>query len=269
MRPAALAFNAAASTFDARFEAWESVAAQRTAVRQALFEAFPPGGTILEIGGGTGEDAVWLAQRGFRLLSTDAAPAMVDVTGCKLAPFGSRAEIVAAEDLEPFAHRHLASGGGRFDGAFSNFACLNCVEDLQAVGRGLATLLKPGSTAILVVFGNAAPGEILVEVLRGRWQQAFRRFRSGAVPAKIGGHDFTVRYHRARAISSAMQPWFRLVRRLGIGIFVPPSAAEPWISQQPGFLRLLCRLDRITRRPLAFLGDHILYQFERTEIVAP
>ncbi len=269
MRPAALAFDAAASTFDGRFGEWQSVAAQRTAVRNALIAVFPPGGTILEIGGGTGEDAVWLAQRGFRLLLTDAAPKMVEVAGHKLAPFGSSAETVAAEDLDAFAQRYMASGGNRFDGAFSNFACLNCVDDLQTVGRGLARLLNPGSPALLVVFGNAAPGEILVECLRGRVQQAFRRFQTGAVPARVGGHDFTVRYHRARAIGSAMDPWFRLVRRLGIGIFVPPSAAEPWISRHPGLLGLLAGLDRITKRPLAPFGDHILYQFERTETAAP
>jgi hypothetical protein len=32
---------------------------------------------------------------------------------------------------------------------------------------------------------------------------------------------------------------------------------------------LLCRLDRIAKRPLALLGDHVLYQFERTELAAP
>jgi len=269
MRPAALAFDAAASTFDARFGEWQSVAAQRTVVREALVNLFPPGGAILEIGGGTGEDAVWLAQRGFTLLSTDAAPTMVETAHRKLASFGSRAETVAAEDLEQFARRYLGSKHSRFDGAFSNFACLNCVEDLGTVGRGLARLLQPGSIAALVLFGKFAPGEMVVECLRGSPRRAFRRFRHGAVPARIGGHDFTVRYHTARAIGLAMQPWFRLVRRLGIGIFVPPSAAEPWISRHPGLLGLLRRLDRAATRPLATLGDHVLYEFARTEVAAP
>jgi len=269
MRPAALAFDAVAASFDARFGEWQSVAAQRTAVRQVLVEVFPPKGKILEIGGGTGEDALWLARRGFELLLTDAAPAMVKVAASKLAPFDSRAEIVSAEDLDQFARRHLAGGGRRFDGAFSNFACLNCVDDLAPVGRGLAKLLNPGSAALLVFFGNTAPGEIIVECLRGKVAQAFRRFRLGAVPAKLGGLNFMVRYHRANAIRSAMCPWFRLVRRVGIGIFVPPSAAEPWISRHPRLLGLLDRLDRMGKRPFAFLGDHVLYHFDRTDIAAP
>jgi SAM-dependent methyltransferase len=269
MRPAALAFDAAASTFDVRFGEWQSVAAQRAAVREALVEVFPAGASILEIGGGTGEDAFWLARRGFGLLLTDPSPAMVSIAAKKLEPFHSRAEQLSAEDLEQFAFRQMASGGVPFDGVFSNFAALNCVDDLCTVGRGMARLLNPGNAALLVFFGNWAPGEILVECLRGRAGQAFRRFRHGAVPAKLGGLSFAVRYHRRHAICSAMHPWFRLVCRLGIGIFVPPSAAEPWISNHPRLLGLLDRLDCATRRRLAFLGDHVLYHFERTGIAAP
>ena len=77
LRPAARAFDAVASHFDARFGAWQSVAAQRRAVRSELLQRFPAGGTILEVGGGTGEDGVFLAERGFHVLSTDPSPTMV------------------------------------------------------------------------------------------------------------------------------------------------------------------------------------------------
>jgi predicted O-methyltransferase YrrM len=269
IRPAALAFDAVAPAFDHRFGAWQSVAAQRRAVRRVLVDVFPRGGRIFELGGGTGADAVWLAEREFELLLTDASPTMVELAGGKLALVGGRAEVVVAEELESFAEHLMASGGAPFDGAFSNFAPLNCVDDLSPVARGLACLLKPGCAAILVLFGAMAPGEILVECLRGRPQRALRRFRRGPVPAELGGLKFAVRYHRAGAIVSAMRPWFRLVRRLGIGIFVPPSAAEPWISRHRTLLASLEWADRLVSRPLAILGDHVLYHFERTSVNAP
>jgi hypothetical protein len=269
MRPAALAFDAAASGFDSRFAEWLSVAAQRQSVRRALAKVFPPGGRIFEIGGGTGEDALWLIRQGFDVLLTDAAPAMVAMSAKKFAMFGGRAELMAAEDLERFARRYLAGGGQLFDGAFSNFAPLNCVSDLAPVGRGLASVLRRESPAMLVVFGNFAPGEMLVECVRGRLRQAFRRFGRGDVPAQLGGKDFVVRYHKASELCSAMRPWFRLVRRVGVGIFVPPSAAEPWISTHPRLLTALDRIDRLARRPLALLGDHVLYHFERTDAPPP
>ncbi len=52
LSPAASAFDAIAPVFDSRFGSWASVAAQRRAVRAALLQQFPPGGRILEVGGG-------------------------------------------------------------------------------------------------------------------------------------------------------------------------------------------------------------------------
>ncbi|HWE83956.1 MAG TPA: class I SAM-dependent methyltransferase [Terracidiphilus sp.] len=263
MRSAAAAFEAIASDFDSRFGAWQSVAAQRRAVRDLLLRQFPPRGRILEVGGGTGEDAAYLAQRGFKVLLTDASPAMVGMATTKLAPLGSQAEVAAAEGLEEFGDAHTSAGGELFDGAFSNFAPLNCVADLESVARGLARLLKPGASAMLVVFGTFCPGEMVTETLRGRPHQAFRRLRRGAVPARLGGRDFAVTYHRRRALKSAFQPWFVLEKRFGIGIAVPPSGAEPWISCQPRLLAAMEQVDRLLSRSCAVLGDHVLYQFRR------
>lgn len=264
LRPAAVAFDAIAPTFDARFGAWHSVAAQRRAVRTALMRAFPIPGHILELGGGTGEDATFLAEYGYDVLLTDPSPAMVARANSKLAPFGARAEIVAGEELEDFAARYLSMDGPRFDGAFSNFAPLNCVTDLSPVARGLATLLKPGAAAMLVMFGAFCPGEMVVEVLRGRPHLALRRCKPGASPARLAEREFHIVYHRRAELVRAFAPWFVLEKRLGVGVTVPPSAAEPWISRQPYLLAAMEALDRGLARPLAMLGDHVLYQFRRT-----
>ena len=45
---------------------------------------------------------------------------------------------------------------------------------------------------------------------------------------------------------------------------MPPSAAEPWISERPRLLTAMEALDRVLARPLAGLGDHVLYQLRRT-----
>lgn len=265
LRAPALAFDAIATEFDQRFGYWRSVAAQRRAVRSALLQAFPEQGQILEIGGGTGEDAAFLARRKFKVFLTDPSPAMVSVANEKLEPFGGRAAMASAEEMEAFAEAHLTAGGRPFDGAFSNFAPLNCVADLRPVGRGLCDLLKPGAPLLLVVFGIFCPGEMLTEVLRGRPRLALRRFKRGEVHARLSGCEFRVVYHRRDEMIRAFSPWFTLEKRLGVGVTVPPSAAEPWISGHPRVLTTMESLDRLLARPLASFGDHILYQFRRTE----
>ena len=90
-----------------------------------------------------------------------------------------------------------------------------------------------------------------------------RRASKGDVPARLGGQSFSVRYHRKAAIVAAMAPGFRYMGRTAIGLFVPPSAAEPWISRHPWLLAGLEAADRIAAHRLALFGDHILYRFER------
>jgi len=264
LSPAARAFDAIAPEFDARFGVWASVAAQRRAVRAALIKEFPSRGRILELGGGTGEDAAFLAAQGYDVVLTDPSPAMVSVARSKLEPFHGRAELAAAEELEDFAARHDSTTEAPFDGAFANFAPLNCVMDLKPVARGLARLLKPGAPAMLVLFGVFCPGEMITELLRRRPEFALRRLRRGRSPARLSGREFDVVYHRRAGMEQAFAPWFALEKRLGIGIAVPPSAAEPWSSRHPRLLAAMESVDKVLRRPLAALGDHVLYQFRRT-----
>jgi ubiquinone/menaquinone biosynthesis C-methylase UbiE len=269
--PAAVrAFDALAPGFDAAFAGWASVAAQRRAVRRELLEAFPAGARLLEIGGGTGEDALFLAAERRRVHLTDGAPAMVRRTREKARAAGLdedvTAEAVTLETLDAWA---AARTGIHFDGAYSNFASLNCVTDHAPVARGLARLLQPGARALLVVFGPASPAEVAVLLLRGRFRASFRRFSRRPAPARLAGETFTVTYPAPRAFAAAFAPWFVLRSTTGIGVFVPPSSAEPWISRLPLAVAAGEALDRAFARPLALLADHVLLDFARTSAEAP
>src|SRR5947208_482190 len=65
--------------------------------RQSLLTldaAFGPGDLVLEIGCGTGMEAVLLARRGVRVVATDAAQGMIEVLSAKLAPGGVAEDVV-------------------------------------------------------------------------------------------------------------------------------------------------------------------------------
>lgn len=265
MSPAVAAFDAVAEHFDARFGEWASVAAQRVAVRRYLLRSFPSGSRLLELAGGTAEDALFLAARGRRVVFTDGSPAMVALARRKAdaAGLGDRidARVLPLERLDELATELVPATG--LQGAYSNFAGLNCVADLRPVARGLARLLPAGAPALLVVFGPWPPGELLVQLARGDLRAAFRR-RHGRAGARLAGREFEVHYPTPRTMAAAFVPWFELHRVRGIGIAVPPSAAEPYISRLPRLVRALAALDRVLAAPLAPLGDHVLLHFVRT-----
>lgn len=265
--PAVHAFDGVAQQFDERFGAWLSVAAQRRAVRQALLRVFAPGSHLLELGGGTGEDALFMAAHDRRVLLTDGSPAMVARAHRKVEAVGRAHEIetsaVLIEELPSFADARTSAGAPQFDGVYSNFAAFNCVADLAAAGQALARIVRPGGHVILVVFGVFSIGEMVIHLLRGDVRTAFRRMRRTAVPARISGLDFEVHYPSVAEIARAFGPEFRLSRKRGVGVFVPPSAAEPGISSFPEVVRAMAAADRVVATPLWFLGDHVLLELER------
>src|SRR5690348_6971761 len=102
---------------------------------RALDAAFHPGDLVLEIGCGTGIEAVHLARRGVRVVATDAAPGMIEVLSAKLAPGGSAHDVVSeitpvvlpASRLGELVEKY---GAGAFDGCYSSMGPLNCEPDL-------------------------------------------------------------------------------------------------------------------------------------------
>ena len=78
-RPAeAFPFDAAAADYDASFSSSLLGGLMRRALWRRLDACFRSGDRVLELGCGTGEDAVHLARRGIEILAIDSSAAMVD-----------------------------------------------------------------------------------------------------------------------------------------------------------------------------------------------
>ena len=174
------------------------------------------------------------------VLLTDASPAMVrDRRGASSRPLGARRRASAPPSDLASWRRARGARDAAFDGAFSNFAALNCVTDLEPVARGAGAAPSAGCAG--------AAGALRHHVRRARWwcssrgatsAAAFRRVAAGDVAGAARRREFTVRYHRARASSRAhARPGSGWRRAAAIGVFVPPSAAEPWISRAPAAAR--------------------------------
>src|SRR5512142_2340783 len=87
----AQAFDHIGARYDAEFTNTDLSRWFRRRVWERLASLFKPGDRVIELGCGTGEDAIWLAKRGVRVLAGDASPAMLAETARK-----ARAENVEA-----------------------------------------------------------------------------------------------------------------------------------------------------------------------------
>jgi SAM-dependent methyltransferase len=260
--PAASAFDRVATSYDELFTRTAIGRAQRRQVWSRLLAGFHRGDRILELNCGTGEDARFLAQHGVSVLACDASAAMIDVA----ASYSVVAEPAGFIEYRQLANEKLFRLSPRipFDGAFSNFSGLNCVADLQPVARNLAALVRPGARVLICLWSRVCLAEVLWFVVRGEAKKAFRRF-PGRATARLGDSSISVSYPTIASVRRAFAPWFRLETRRAIGLFVPPSYAEPWVRENTSKLAWLEKLDRaFSAWPgLRDAGDHVLLEFVR------
>ncbi|HLV80337.1 MAG TPA: methyltransferase domain-containing protein [Chthonomonadaceae bacterium] len=238
----------------------------RQAVWRRLEARFAPGDRILELNCGTGEDALYLAQRGVFVLATDAAPDMLRIAQAKIRRAGAKGKVrfhpmqieALAGAAFPYPEDVPALG---FDGALSNFGGLNCVSGLDGVAAGLARCLRPGGVIVLCVMGPFCPWEWGWFLRQRQPGKAFRRLRPGGVSWR----GLTVSYPTIRKVRRAFAPHFRLLRAAAIGALLPPPYTESWIAQHVRLLDILARWERrVESLPiLPALADHYLLEFER------
>jgi ubiquinone/menaquinone biosynthesis C-methylase UbiE len=257
-------FDSVAETYDEVFTNSLIGRAQRDSVWQELDRCFHAGQRILELNCGTGVDAVHLAERGVEVLACDVAPRMVAV---------ARQRLSAAELVAPVRFRVLATEDigrledeGPFDGVFSNFAGLNCVENLQAVACNLARLVRPGGRALFCFAGCFVAWEVVWYLAHGNPRKALRRFQRNGIRARLAvGVTVRVRYPSVRTLARVFSPILELRRWKGVGVVVPPSYLEGLARRHPAALNALVKADRwLGRVPLARgMADHRLLEFER------
>lgn len=259
-------FDALAAGYDKAFSSSKIGLAQRASVWTELAKTFHAGDRVLEIGCGTGIDACFLAERGVRVLACDSSSQMIGVATQRILENGYEKLVepllLRAEDLAALPADEL------FDGAFSNFGTLNCIEDLSQLACQLARRLRPGATALLCWMGPFCLWEIIWYLVQRNPGKAFRRLHRGGVTARIADGVFVrVQYHPVRRLARIFAPEFRLKSFKGIGVTVPPSYLESSAQRHPRLLRLCDRADsKLGRCPgVRALADHVLLRFERED----
>ncbi|MGA9116560.1 MAG: class I SAM-dependent methyltransferase [Bacteroidota bacterium] len=261
-RGARAAFEAAAASYDAHFEAGPGTPLLRLRVHELLRGLFPPGSRVLELNCGTGTDAIALARGGVHVMATDGAPRMISLVREKAYAEGLEAmistQVLPLERLEDLV-------GTRFDGIFSNLGGLNCLADIRPLLHPLALLLPPGAPLALGLMGRFCLWETASSLASGDVGRALRRLR-GSFPARVAERHFTVFYHSPGELRRRLGDAFVHERTLGLNILTPPPTSDRARRRLGRLLPLLEEADRLLSgiRPFHALGDHYVAVFRRT-----
>jgi SAM-dependent methyltransferase len=257
------AFDSVAADYDGPRGNNSLIQDMRREMWRWLDATFPTDGHLLDLGCGTGLDAVRMAERGHRVLATDWSPRMVERTQQRAA----RARVSDRVRTVALGAQELGriEGSSTFDGAYSNLGPLNCLPDLTAVSRECARLLKPGGRLVLTVIGRWCPWEIAYYAARADWTRIRVRFARGLTPVRMNGHTVWTRYWTPAELYHQFAREFTLVHCRALCLFVPPPYMT-WIrDRHPAWLARLWSWDRrVAGWPLLRrLGDHFLIVMQR------
>jgi ubiquinone/menaquinone biosynthesis C-methylase UbiE len=237
------AFDQLAARYDALWSDTAIGRRQREAVWRCIDPLFERGEHVLDLGCGTGCDALHLLRRGVRVHAIDASAEMLRIAQAR----GVTARRLPIEDIGELRYR-------RFDGALSNFGAFNCVPNLDPVARTLASIIRPGGYLAVCIMGRVCAWETLHYLRRLEPAKAFRRWSSCGAMTSLG---VRVTYPSVRRFLRVFRPYFKLIRWAGIGLSVPPSYVSG-ISEQ-AIARLAAVDRRLAHLPgLRALCDHRL-----------
>jgi ubiquinone/menaquinone biosynthesis C-methylase UbiE len=244
---AAAYFDQLAVRYDAVWTNSPTGRLQREAVWRHLDPLIRRGDRVLDIGCGTGDDALHFAQLGGQVLALDISPEMVRVARGK----GVNARVLPIEGIHALAVA--------FDLVLSNFGGFNCVRDLSAIRQTLARLVRPEGYLAVCLMGRFCLRESAHYALRGRFKKAARRWR-GETLTSAGLRVF---YPTLKRVRQALSPSFDLVADVGIGVSVPPSFIEGTPAPLLNTFALLDARIESSRIGRA-IGDHRLFVFRRS-----
>ncbi|MBS1634754.1 MAG: methyltransferase domain-containing protein [Bacteroidetes bacterium] len=258
------AFDPYASTYDAHFTHSWIGKAQRARVLKYLDPCLAQKrGALLELNCGTGEDAVYIAEKGIEVTATDISPEMIRVA--KQKDSKQQVKFIVSSIQELTSKTDINNLGY----VFSDFGGLNCLnpEEFRSLAANARRWLNADGYFIAVIMGRKCWWERFFFSWRGEKTKAARRTSQTGVDTVINEQKFLTWYYSPKEVESIFQDHFHTVTIKPIGLFIPPSYLEDWIKKYPVFGNVLILFEKCMGGIGAFANyaDHYIIVMQKKE----
>lgn len=260
---AADAFTGQSGIFDDLYAANTIIQYKRERVRNHVLRYLKPGSSILELNSGTGEDAIYFAGKGHCVHATDISAGMQNQLKSKVEQH-NLTDLVSNE-LCSYTNLGQLDNKGPYDLIFSNFAGLNCTNELDKVLYSLAPLLNPNGMLTIVILPKFCFWETLL-VFKGKFKTAFRRFfSSDGQTAHVEGSYFKCWYYNPSYITERLKNSFDVISIEGLCTIVPPSYIEGFAEKHPSAYNFLKKQeDKLKSKwPWKYVGDYYIISLRK------
>lgn len=252
------AFSKQSSVFDAIYSPNIIIQYKRQRVREHVGKFLKKQSNILELNSGTGEDAIYFAKQGNKVHATDISEGMQNILKQKVRE--ALLEEAISTEICSFNSLKTLLDKGAYDFIFSNFAGLNCTDNLNNILNTLPQLLSENGYVTMVIMPPFCLWETFT-FLKGNFNTAFRRFRANkGVQANVEGKTFTCWYYKSSYIKKIAKEKFDVIAIEGLCTIVPPSYFENFPKKHPLFFQKLVSLENKLKAawPFKYMGDYFI-----------
>lgn len=203
----------------------------------AIERLTPRGGQLLDIGCYTGEEALLLARKGYRVVGTDLSPRMIGLARQKASRWNVQDRIqfeaLRASDLS----RLLNKIENPFDTVYSVYGTLNLEPHLKKFKGALLDLMKPAGSLVCGLLNPTVLYELVVAPLLLQFHGYRKLPRRGVrIRTGIGGRFVEAFLYSPLEFAELMKPEFALEDLMGLHFFYPPprgkgAGSRWWIAR--------------------------------------
>jgi SAM-dependent methyltransferase len=218
---------------------------------------------LLEVGSGTGAEALEISQWVSGIIATDVSARMTELVRAKAAARGIEDKLLSvtlrageiARVRETIGRRSLRVGYS-FNGA------LNCEPELDSFVSQLHELLEPGGCFVCSVRNTTCASEMVSHGLALQFSRATPR-KTQPTMVSVGGMDIPSTYFSPSDFAARFEPAFKPVEVIGLPSLLPPAYLNDYYLRVRNVSSVLERLEPLLSviPPFNRLGDQTLFVF--------
>jgi ubiquinone/menaquinone biosynthesis C-methylase UbiE len=220
---------------------------------------------LLEIGCGTGSEAIQVSRHVKRIVATDISEKMLDLFERKVKAKRLDHKIIAAKARASeisTVKELLPEGSVRV--AYSFNGALNCEPDIHDVPGELAKVVREDGYFLCSIRNTLCLLEALSHSLVLQFDKTATR-KDQPTMVSVGGMDIPSCYYSPSRFANIFRPQFRVRKMIGLPAFLPPAYLSDYYLRT-GKARLIPeKLELILgdRFPFNRLGDQTLFVFQK------
>jgi SAM-dependent methyltransferase len=224
-----------------------------------------PSDVLLEIGCGTGTEAIMVSKHVKGTVATDIAERMLEILRKKvLAKKLEHRVIVARARASEIGTVEGLLPGGKVRVAFSFNGALNCEPRLSQVAQRLAKIIEKNGYFLCSIRNTLCLAEAISHSMVLQLDKMAAR-KNQPTMVSVGGIDIPSYYYSPGVFAEFFKPYFKVKRIIGLPAFLPPAYLNDYYLRAGRAVRILEKLELAlgSHFPFNRLGDQTLFVFQK------